>query len=137
MTSAVPLGRSGAERELSHVTDDSKNNAFSMKLQEKLWTLKLIALVVGNQVCMFGECAVSEDMEACPWGSPTPHPWVSSFDWSSFVSFMKKKKVIVGTSLSCVLGVILVNHQTWGNGRGPESVARWSEVQVGTSLVVQ
>ena len=92
MTSAVPLGRSGAERELSHVTDDSKNNAFSMKLQEKLWTLKLIALVVGNQVCMFGECAVSEDMEACPWGSPTPHPWVSSFDWSSFVSFMKKKK---------------------------------------------
>lgn len=64
MTSAAPLGRSGAERELSHICDDSKNNAFSMKLQEKLWTLKPIALVVGNQVCMFGECAVSEDTEA-------------------------------------------------------------------------
>ena len=71
-------------------------------------------------------------------GSPTPHPWVSSFGWSSFVSFMKKtKKIIVGTSLSCVLGVILVNRQTWGNSRGPESVARWSEVEVGTSPVVQ
>lgn len=49
----------------------------------------------------------------------------------------EKKKIIVGTSLSCVLGVILVNHQTWGSGRGPESVARWSEVRVGTSLVAQ
>ena len=49
----------------------------------------------------------------------------------------KTKKIIVGTSLSCVLGVILVNRQTWGNSRGPEYVARWSEVEVGTSPVVQ
>ena len=96
--------------------------------------------MVGNQVCMFGECAVSEDTEPCLQALPlltlgshlsvVPHLYPL---WKK----KKTKKIIVSTSLDCVLGVILVNHQTWGNSRGPESVARWSEVEVGTSLVVQ
>lgn len=70
-----------------------------MKLQEKLWTLKLIALFVGNQTSLFGECEVSEDIESCLWGFPSRHP-MGLFFWLVLICVLYKKIVIVGTALS-------------------------------------
>lgn len=100
----------------------------TLKLSAASWCVNSLVCQVGDLTWFHGEWAFGT--------LPDLILYVSSFGWSSFVSFVIK--LIVSIELSWVVWVILTNYQTWGMSKNLPEVRVASEVRavfLGTVLL--